>query len=161
MIAHEFGHFVLFKRHITQAAFGEGFGDATAMLLYNTPIIGEHFYLSGGAVRNPEAANLQYPCSGDIHYCGQVLAGIWWDIKKNFVQRYGQATGLEKTRQLQVDWTLITAGGLWPNSAIPRTAIEVLTMDDDNGFLGDGTPNMNQICSAFHAHGIECPAVVV
>jgi hypothetical protein len=44
------------------------------------------------------------------------------------------------------------------NSAHPQTVIEVLTVDDDNGDLVDGTPHDQEICAAFAAHGIfECP----
>jgi hypothetical protein len=44
------------------------------------------------------------------------------------------------------------------NSAHPQTVIEVLTVDDDNGDLVDGTPHDQEICAAFAAHGIfDCP----
>ena len=42
-----------------------------------------------------------------------------------------------------------------------QDAIEVLTVDDDDGDLGDGTPHYAEICAAFAAHSIDCPGVAV
>jgi hypothetical protein len=36
----------------------------------------------------------------------------------------------------------------------------VLSIDDDDANLANGTPNVADICHAFEDHGIECPAVV-
>ncbi|QYU67134.1 hypothetical protein J4558_19575 [Leptolyngbya sp. 15MV] len=57
-------------------------------------------------------------------------------------------------------WSLITTGG--PNSSNsigPSTAIEVLTVNDNDGFLGNGTPDYTSICSAFASHSVACPAI--
>src|SRR5262249_35012989 len=101
VIAHEYGHYVVNQLGLAQNSFGEGFGDTGAMLLYNTGVVGADFNGPGtNPVRNPPLANIQYPCSGEIHYCGQVLAGCWWNVKVNL--------GLAATQNLQVAWALIT-----------------------------------------------------
>jgi hypothetical protein len=41
----------------------------------------------------------------------------------------------------------------------PSSAIQVFTVDDNNGNLADGTPNYNQICPVFSSHSISCPAI--
>ena len=159
IVAHEYGHFIVTQLGLGQGAFGEGFADALAMLMYQTPTIGEQFFSSGSAMRNPGTDNRQYPCSGEIHYCGELLAGVWWDIRKNLSAIYG-ANGDVIVAQLFVDWAQITGGGSgtnYTNSAYPQTVVEVLTVDDDDDELANGTPNRDAICAAFAAHGIQCP----
>ncbi len=75
----------------------------------------------------------------------------------NFQVAMGPDVGLEYAQQLFTDWTGITIGGQGLNSAHPQTAIEVLTVDDDDGVLGNGTPHYAEICAAFAAHSIDCP----
>jgi len=161
VVAHEYGHYIVSKlgggSGLPQNAFGEGFGDTCAMLSYDTNIIAQDFYGPGTQIRNPLAANQQYPCGGAIHTCGQVLGGVWWDIRTNMGSFYGSGPGLTKTQQLHVLWALITTGGPnSSNSAGPGTAIEVLTVDDDDANLANGTPNLARICPAFAGHGISC-----
>ncbi|MFQ5654594.1 MAG: hypothetical protein ACE5GW_07675, partial [Planctomycetota bacterium] len=160
VVAHEYGHLVVNRRGLSQGAFGEGFGDSLSILQYDDPLIGRDFYGAGTSVRDIAGANLQYPCSGEIHTCGQLLAGCWWDLKEALVAVLGIPAGIEEARQLFVDWSGITLGGQGTNSAHPLTAIEALTVDDDDGVLENGTPHYQEICSAFAAHGIACPALL-
>ena len=157
VVAHEYGHFIVNRLGLAQGAFGEGYSDAVAINLYDVGIVGEQFF-SGGAVRNPEAARQQYPCtSGAIHTCGQIVGGTWRWIRLNLSSTLGSAAALEESRDLFVGWSIITTGGRDLDSAGPWTAIEVLTIDDDDGILGNGTPNYDEICMAFDRHGIDCP----
>jgi hypothetical protein len=134
-----------------------------SLLIYDDPILGRNFRETAGSfVRNPPAANQQYPCtSSAIHTCGQIVSGVWWEMRTRFGQSYGDPTGLELVRQLQVDWALMTAGGQGLNSAHPTTAVEVLTVDDNDANLGNGTPNFGLICPSFLEHGISCPALAL
>lgn len=157
VVAHEYGHYIVYRLDLEQGAFGEGYSDTVAMLLYDDWVVGRNFFNNGGFIRDPNNANKQYPCMGEAHDCGQLLAGVWWDIRKNLAAKYGDPTGLNETRQLQVDWSLITTGGQGSNSAHPTTAIEALTVDDNDGNVLNGTPNFNAICAAFAKHNIACP----
>lgn len=157
VVAHEYGHFIVHQLSLAQGAFGEGFGDCVAILSYNDPIIGRDFFGPGTSVRDIVAADQQYPCSNENHVCGKVLAGIWWDLKLGMQSTLGAEDGLQAARQLFTDWSLITLGGKFRNGAHPGTAIEVLTADDNDGDLGNGTPHEQDICSAFAAHNIPCP----
>ncbi len=162
IVAHEYGHFVVDRLNLQQEAFGEGFSDAGALLLYDHPIIGPGFYTSGGYLRDPASVNQQYPCSlTAIHTCGMVLGGTWWDLLQLMKVQYGSAPGLEHTRTLQVAWAMITTGGSGTNAAHPGTLTEVLTVDDDDGNLSNGTPNRASICNAFGQHGISCPPLTL
>ena len=160
VIAHEYGHFIVSVLGLSQGAFGEGYGDTVSIMLYDTGVIGRDFCGPGCNIRNPGTASRQFPCSGEIHFCGEVLAGTWFDIKQAFKATYGNTTGLEMSRQLQVDWSALTLGGQGTNSAHPQTAIEVLTLDDDDGDIDNGTPNYDDICPAFANHGIACPEII-
>ncbi|MBL9031100.1 MAG: hypothetical protein JNM80_05275 [Phycisphaerae bacterium] len=161
VVAHEYGHFIVDNlgggAGLPQNAFGEGFSDTIAMLLYDTPVVGHDFLAVGQNLREPLAANKQYPCTSAIHTCGMVLGGVWYRIRQNFGTFYGSANGLTRARQLHVSWALITTGGPdAANSAGPSTAVEVLTINDDDGNLANGTPDQSRICAAFAAHGIAC-----
>ncbi len=158
VVAHEYGHFVVNRLGLSQGGFGEGFGDLLSMLILDDPIIGRDFLGPGTQVRNPVAANIQYPCSStSVHTCGQILGSSFWKIRENFGSTYGSAQGLEQVQQLFVDWSLVTIGGSGDSSAHPQTSIEVLTIDDDDSSIDNGTPNFGEICSAFAEHSIDCP----
>ena len=161
VVAHEYGHFIVWAQNLAQGAFGEGYGDSVAILQYDDGIVGRDFQGTGGHIRNIPAANRQYPCSGEVHFCGELLAGVWWDIKLQLQATQGTQLGLDMTRQLFVDWSDITLGGQSTNSAYPATAVEVLTVDDDDGNLQNGTPHYPEICAGFSAHNIQCPAVAL
>lgn len=157
IIHHEFGHFIVSEHDLAQGAFGEGYGDTLGILINDDPVVGRDFQGAGRPVRDIAAANKQYPCIGEIHDCGQLLAGVWWDLRLNLGASMGDQAGLDQARQLFTDWTGITIGGRRGNSAQPVTAVEVLTVDDDDANLFNGTPHKDEICDAFAAHGIQCP----
>lgn len=160
VVSHEYGHFIVDRLGLAQGGFGEGFSDVVSMLQFDDPIIGRDFLGPGTQVRDPISAGIQYPCpSTSVHTCGQILGSSFWLIREGFGAELGSVEGLDHTRQLFVDWLLITIGGVGESSAHPETAIEVLTLDDDDGELGTGTPNFNLICSAFAAHSIDCPVL--
>ena len=164
VISHEYGHFVVSRLGLTQGAFGEGYGDVLAMFLYDDPIIGRDFFGSGTSVRDPLSANVQFPCdpnNSGVHFCGQILGATWWKIRSAFGNQLGSAAGLEAASQLFIDWSLITLGGTTPSGTQESTAIEVLTIDDDDGTLDNGSPNFSAICDVYASHSIDCPPVPV
>jgi len=160
VIVHEYGHFVVDRLGLGQGGFGEGFGDSIAVLMYDVGIVGENFQ-GVSPVRNIDTANQQYPCSSTaVHTCGQIVAGVWRDIRLNLGTSLGSAAGLTAARNLHVAWAPVTAGGegsSFLNSANPTTAIEVLTLDDNDGDLGNCTPNYAAIAAAFAKHAVPVP----
>jgi hypothetical protein len=159
VIAHEYGHHIVNRLGLAQGAFGEGFSDTMAMMLYDTAIMGQDFSTNGGVVRTPDTANVQYPCPGAaVHFCGQILGNVIWEMRKAMGTRYGTSLGLTNAQQLHVNWALVTGGGIGFNSAHPLTSIEMLTVDDTDGILANGTPNQPQICAAFAQGSITPPA---
>jgi hypothetical protein len=166
VISHEYGHYVLDKLIGEPGlAFGEGFADTLSILVNADEQIGRWYEASVPFIRHPLAADCVYQVSStgcslsDPWERGQVLGGIWTRIMNNFVTTY-PGDGLERARTLHVRWAATTTGAdpLEDNeSAHPGTLIEVLTADDDDGNLGNGTPNWSIICDAFEQHGIDCP----
>ncbi|MBX3375612.1 MAG: hypothetical protein KF678_01250 [Phycisphaeraceae bacterium] len=168
VISHEYGHFIVNRLGLAQNAFGEGYGDTVGILIWDDPIVGMDFRQSAPFyVRDPIGANIQYPCSAScssaIHCCGQLLGASWWRIRENFGTQYGSQPGLDQTRNLQVAWSLITIGGTSPSAMSgtngQTTAIEILTVDDNDGNINNGTPNRNLICSALAQGSVLCPAL--
>ncbi|MFO0858497.1 MAG: hypothetical protein U0640_14210 [Phycisphaerales bacterium] len=159
VINHEYGHYLVNRRPpsgLGQAAFGEGFADTVAILIHDDPIIGEGFFQGQNPswVRNPGIAGRMYPCTGEIHFCGEVLGGLVWDLRNAFVTRDG-TPGLDLLRQLHTDWFMITQGAdANGNSVHPVTATEYITADDDDGQIGNGSPNYGIIRVAFIGRGI-------
>ncbi|MBK7403350.1 MAG: hypothetical protein IPJ41_01630 [Phycisphaerales bacterium] len=160
VVSHEYGHYIVSKQGLAQGSFGEGFGDCCSELLYDTGRVGEHFFTNGGYIRDNDNTIVKYPCGGEIHTCGQVLGGVWWHMRENFGATYGSGPGLDMIRQMFVDWTIVTTGGSGNDGAHPGTAIEVLTLDDDDGNINNGTPNYDEIKAAFNLHNISVPDIV-
>lgn len=160
VIAHEYGHFIVNRLGLNQHGFGEGFGDTMAVMMYDIGIMGQDFTTTGGFVRNLQDGTPDWSggsCNSGTHTCGEMLGGSWYFIKENFKSFYGSVDGLDRVRQLTVDWAMIASGPSSNWGAHPGTAIEVLTVDDDNGNIDDGTPNRSRICSGFAQHNIACP----
>lgn len=164
VVAHEYGHFIVNRLGLLQGAFGEGFGDVMSILAYDDPIIGRDVRGPGNHFRDYDfynetdpAERTLYPCIGEIHFCGQVLGGFWWDLRNLSAEEMGDAAALEFSQQLFTDWSRMTVGGLGFDSAHPTTAMEVLSLDDDDADLSNGTPNFPAICQSFGLQAIACP----
>lgn len=163
VVSHEYGHFIVNRLGLSQGPFGEGFGDCCSILLYDTPIIADDFFNGSQPIRDysPGVPEDTYPCGGsctaDPHCCGEILGGTWRDIREQMGILQGEPTGLDYTRQLFVDWLQITVGGSGNNPAWAQTAIEVLTVDDDDGNIENGTPNFAALRTAFEAHNVPFP----
>ena len=160
VVLHEFGHHVVDSLGLVQGAFGEGYGDSLAVTYLGEGIIGKDFSGPGQHVRDIENAGVMFPCSGAIHFCGQALAGFWFDLGFLLRNEYGSATGEVLLRQLFVDWSSITTGGLGSQAIHDNTIVEVLTVDDDDGDIGNGSPNWDLICTAATARSLSCPDLV-
>jgi hypothetical protein len=169
-ISHEYAHFLLFidlNVDVVFAAFHEGFADVLAHFVHDTEVVGQDFFGCDLHLREPLISNRQYPdCDTDSHVRGEVLSGVWVRILRGMRVVYGQSMGWDKTRELHLNWIPLAqpAGeaacstpsgdiGL-DQSADDGTLIEVLTADDDDGNLANGTPHCEIIRAAFTAQGI-------
>ncbi|MGE4619959.1 MAG: hypothetical protein AAEJ04_09160 [Planctomycetota bacterium] len=160
VVLHEFGHHIVDSLGLVQGAFGEGYGDSLAIVYLGEGIIGQDFSGPGQHVRDVENADVVVPCSGGIHFCGQALGGFWFDVGFLIRDKYGPVAGSTLLRNLFVDWSSVTVGGLGSQPIHDNMILEVLMADDDDGDLGNGTPNWDEICSAAGVRGLSCPDLV-
>lgn len=182
IIAHEYAHYFLWEifgvtESPSNAPFHEGFADTVALLLYDVDEVGLDFYGCDTCTRRPLLDDPMYPvcypfadgcCSFGVkfyHTRGELLSATWLDLRS--------LLGLSATQDLFVGWAQITGGGRPEPSGCDRdpafpfiamlqsadlaTLIEVLTADDDDNDLSNGTPNQAEICQAFAGRGIESP----
>ena len=164
VVSHEYGHFVVDRLGLLQGGFGEGYGDTLAVVLWDTGIIAQDFFGPGSFIRDltarPPRIAITFPCfDPDPHVCGETLAGAWWGMRQNLGATHGVTSGLDLTRELFVGWSMITLGATGFDSAVPRTVVEILTIDDDDWYIENGTPNWEDIASAFFEYDINPPTL--
>jgi len=166
VIYHEYGHGVtqeVYQRNSAPEPAGglhEGNSDVIANFIDRNSVIGYGFSTGtgcGSGIRN--AANgLTYPTYNHNggHTAGQVIAGFHWlawqamldalpaaeaDSVAFATWHYGRDLGTPQTFPDQVEWTFL--------------------VDDDDAFLGNGTPHYDYLCPAAEAKGFVCPEIIV
>ncbi len=148
VIYHEYGHFIDDKfGGIQDNGLSEGWGDVLATYATDQPLIGQ---LGDG--RNPYIRtadnNYQFNTNDRGHTLGQAWAGFAWHLREDLISKLGNIQGKQKAEQL-----VLTS--VMSNSVdIPSAVYDVLLIDDDNGLLGDGSPNMEEIAAAARRHSI-------
>ncbi len=158
VIYHEYGHFVIDTAPGGPETlwYHEGMADVVASLLAHDPCIAPDLRgLDTGCIRNVETTEVRFPCFGGGHLCGQIVGGAFWEMRTNLMNTLGDQVGLDHARSLAV-------GQIFTGIHIVGTAmtIDVLTLDDDDGDLSNGTPNYHAINSAFTERGLPGPAVL-
>ncbi|GAB4570329.1 MAG: hypothetical protein Tsb0020_25020 [Haliangiales bacterium] len=156
VIYHEYGHVVHYQSVIAGAgtydpAFSEGLSDYLAASITNDPGIGRGFYFDDEPIRHidpPEREHVWPDDIAEIHTTGLIFSGAMWDLRKRLVERYGAAEGVELADRLFFAVVRRAA-------SVPATYIEILSADDDDGDLSNGTPHGCEISAAFGAHGLR------
>ena len=152
VIYHEYGHGIVDKGHPAATGdYHEGMADATSALLLDDPCLGLDFSgLGTGCLRN--AVNVvQYPCTGEAHSCGRVISGAFWDTKVAFQRDFGPQE-IEVIRELWLASILLR-----PTRIDPGITVDVLTLDDDDNNINNGTPHYFQIAEGFGNHNLDAP----
>ena len=81
VVHHEYGHHIVESGGSGQDEYGEGMGDTVAVLIADDPVIGYGFQNDCNNGIRTANNNFQYPCSGEIHYCGQLISGCVWSTR--------------------------------------------------------------------------------
>ena len=157
VIAHEQGHWqnVRYASGNGGDGFGEGNADVFAMYLNDDPIVGEDFFGTGGGNIRTGLNTLSYcgdgngGCYGAVHTDGQVLMGAAWKVRDNLNATHGNAAGDLIADSLFLGW--MNAYNQTTIDSIIET--QWLTLDDDDGNIGNGTPNYSDIDAGFVAQG--------
>jgi hypothetical protein len=154
VLHHEYGHRLVDAAGSGQGQYGEGMGDCMSVIMSDNSELGVGFY--GNCTQSLRSANntMQYPCTGAIHTCGQLLSGCVWDTRNALAANYPD-TYLEILSGLVVNSILLHTG----TEITPQITIDFLTLDDNDGALGNGTPHHAEICEGFGLHNMACPAL--
>jgi len=154
VIHHEYGHHLVEAGGSGQGQYGEGMGDCCSILLSDIPELGIGFFGScdpDDALRDADNT-LQYPCSGGIHDCGQLLSGCIWSTRNELYatdpNRY-----LNILSDLTINSILLHTG----TEITPQITIDFLTLDDTDGDILNGTPHYYEIAAGFGAHNMPAP----
>jgi len=152
IIYHEFGHHLVEMAGSGQGQYGEGVGDAISTIMLDTPLLGFGFFDNcTDALRNADN-DMQVPCDGPIHYCGQTLSGCIWDTREELVntepENYQDILG-----NLMINSILLHTSSVIESDLV----VDFLTLDDDNGNIFDGTPHFDEIATGFGSHGMNIP----
>ena len=152
VIHHEYGHHLVAMAGSGQGQYGEGQADVMGILITNDPGLAYGFYGDCSQYMRTGDNTLQYPCSGEIHYCGQLLSGCVWDAREALEITYPN-TYMDIISNLVVNAILLHTGDM----ITPQITIDYLTLDDDNGNIYDGTPHFDELCAGFNVHNMDCP----
>jgi len=156
VIHHEYGHHLVEMAGSGQGAYGEGMGDVMGVLILDDPGTGYGFFGNCNEPLRDADNNMQYPCSGDIHYCGQLLSGCVWSTRNELLIT-NPFTYRDIISNLAINAMLLHTGS-WID---PSITIDYLTLDDDNGNIYDGTPHYSEIAAGFGAHNMDAPELVL
>jgi hypothetical protein len=162
IVHHEYGHHIIDSGGSGQAAYGEGMADTISMLFAKDPRIGVGYYLNDcdTPLRNGDS-DCQYSatdcssCGAGAYECGALISGIVWDIWQEL-----ELTEPDNADDL-VRSLVFSSIPLHTGIAIdPSIAIDMLTLDDDDELIENGTPHYAEICAGFAAHGMACPPII-
>jgi hypothetical protein len=159
VVHHEYGHHLVNRAGSGQGEFGEGYGDVCSVLVSDDPRLAIGFQTCGTGIRNADntcqfSATGCSSCGSAIHSCGQLLSGCFWDLRDNLLASQ-PATYRTTLANLAIDSVLLHTG----TSINADITIDVLTVDDNDGNINNGTPNYTAINNAFTAHGLPGPAL--
>jgi hypothetical protein len=163
VIAHEEGHWANDKADTGNGpdGMGEGAADVWALYVANTmngntddPLIGRDVSGPGSYFRSGENTS-QFcgddnpGCHGEVHYDGEVLMGAFWKMRARLKSAYGATAGSDIANHLWIAWNK-----MYNQTKIKNVIVtQLLTLDDNDGDLGNGTPHYYEINRAFREQG--------
>lgn len=162
IVHHEYGHHIVESGGSAQNEYGEGMADVVAMLVAKDPRVGLGYHV--GQCNEPlrTAENdCQYSatecssCGQGLYECGAVITGTVWDIWQA-LSSSEPADADELIRSLVFSSIPLHSG----DSIDASIAIDLLTLDDDDALIENGTPHYDEICAGFEQHGMLCPPIV-
>ncbi len=156
VVHHEYGHHLVEMAGSGQEAYGEGMGDVMGLLITDDPGAAYGFYGTCGVPLRNANNSLQYPCSGEIHDCGQLLSGCVWSTRNELLAT-NPTTYRSILSNLAINAMLLHTG----STIAPDITIDYLTLDDNDGNIYNGTPHYSEICAGFGAHNMDCPPLAL
>lgn len=156
VVHHEYGHFAVNRGGTAQGGYGEGMGDVFSALLADDPRLGLEFQGQGtGPIRHCiNTAHYPENAGSEVHLAGQIVSGAFWETVVKMDTTIGHAAGLALMRNYAVNSIL-----LHPPGITPGLTVDVLTLDDNDANLNNGTPNYDDIAFGFGKKGLTAPPV--
>jgi hypothetical protein len=154
VVWHEYGHFVINRAGTPQGAYGEGMSDTLANMLGDTPWTGEDFRGQNTGPLRSAYNSITYPSGAAIHTAGQIVSGAFWLTLDQLNGTVGHATGLNIMRSHAVNSIVLR-----PPFVSPGLTVDVLTLDDTDGDITNGTPHYNEIAAGFGAKNLTAPPI--
>ena len=138
---HEYSHNVIFQAHggswlggnynLDGKAMDEGLSDYYSCSFRNDPL--------RYAVNRRLDTKMKYPGSGGAHTRGQIIGGACWDLGHKSGMTLNDVNGLVYEAVSNIGYEE-TFGDFMD---------EILSADDNDGNIFNGTPHVSQICDAF------------
>ncbi|HRH36865.1 MAG TPA: T9SS type A sorting domain-containing protein, partial [Flavobacteriales bacterium] len=161
VIYHEYGHgindnFYQASGNIfNNGAMNEGYADVWSLTLTENPVmtLGYQINFPTSYIRRYDENPKVYPINivGEVHRDGEIIAGAWWDTYR--LLGWDMPTTLQLFADAFGGFQATAANGL-EGQAFRDVLIDVLTADDDDANLSNGTPHGSAIVEAFAIHGI-------
>ncbi len=156
VIHHEYGHHLVNVGGSGQGQYGEGFGDVMSAIILDDNRLGLGFFGNCNSALRNAVNNLQYPCATDGHACAGLLSGAVWETRNAMVAS-NVSDYTDVLNFLAVNSILVHSG----STITPQITIDWLTLDDDDGDIGNGTPHYSEIAIGFAAKNMDAPALNV
>lgn len=156
VVYHEYGHFIIDMGNNNNPSgdYHEGMSDVTAAFAANDPCLAIDFQgETTGCLRNSYNA-VVHPCVGPSHTCGQVISGAFWLTKDEVDVTEGPGPSLDIMRDLYLNSILLEPGDI--DLGI---TVDVLTLDDNDPFVWNGTPHYTEIATGFGAKNLFAPPI--
>ncbi len=152
IVHHEYGHHLVAMAGSGQGQYGEGMGDVMGVLILDDPGLAYGFHGDCNTPLRHAVNDIQYPCGGAIHYCGQLISGCVWETR-NELEITNPSTYIDIISNLAINAMLLHTGDM----ITPSITIDYLVLDDDNGNIYDGTPHYWEIATGFGEHNMDAP----
>ena len=151
VVHHEYGHHLVNVGGSGQGQYGEGMSDVMGVLITDDPHLAYGFFNNCDEFMRSADNDMQYPCDGQIHYCGQLLSGCVWDTR-NELAISNPDDYIDIISNLAINAILEHQGDM----ITPSITIDYLTLDDDDENIWNGTPHGMEIVTGFvFAHNMD------
>lgn len=155
VVYHEAGHSVHHQSIIPgvgsfDGALSEGVSDYLAATMLNDSGMARGFFYTEEPLReiNPQGFEYRWPeDNGEVHDAGRIISGALWDLRTLLIAKYGPEEGVRRADIVYYEGTRRAVD-------MPSMYGAALIANDDDGNLGNGTPDGCEINAAFGSHGL-------
>ncbi len=151
VIYHEYGHGIhqyIMESGTYASDVSEGSSDFVAATILDDPYLSPGYAGPGTYIRELDTDKI-YPddITGEVHNDGQVWGSFLWNLRELWEEEYGAEAGWQ-----MVDTLFLEALSYGPTMTDLGDA--VLSADDDDGDITNGTPHVCELMSLLDHHGL-------